>query len=361
MTAGALTRRGLLLVVSAVSLYLLAPALLEVFGAFDELDEISPLWFPVMVALQTGSYACMWGIQRLAVRAEHWGPVITSQLASNAFGRVVPGGVAAAGAMQYAMLVRGGVPVAAAASGMTASSLLLFGTLLALPLLATPAIIGGVGVDPHLAKAALAGAVLFVLMVAVGTACVLWDRPLLVLGGAAQTIRNRARPSKPPLTGIPERLLHERDVVLRVLGRQWWEALLLAAGRWVLDYLTLIAALYAIGASPRASLVLLAFCAAQLLGTLPLTPGGLGFVEAGLTGTLALAGVGGGAAVVATLAYRLVSFWLPIPAGAAAAIVHRRRYGTAEIEPPPTPTLPPVGPDASPPGPPAGRSAPTRH
>ena len=31
--------------------------------------------------LQAGSFACMWGVQRLAVRAERWGPVITSQLA----------------------------------------------------------------------------------------------------------------------------------------------------------------------------------------------------------------------------------------------------------------------------------------
>jgi uncharacterized protein (TIRG00374 family) len=338
MSTAALTKRGLLLLVTAISLYLLAPALLEVFGAFDELDEISPLWFPVMIALQAGSYACMWGVQKLAVRADRWGPVVTSHLASNAFGRVVPGGVAASGAMQYAMLVRTGVPTAAAASGMTASSLLLFGTLLALPLLATPAIIGGVAVDPHLAKAALAGAVLFVLMVAVGAACAASDRPLVLLGRAAQAIWNRVRRHHEPLTGLPERLLRERDIVLRVLGSNWWEALLLAAGRWVLDYLTLIAALYAVGAQPRASLVLLAFCAAQLLGTLPLTPGGLGFVEAGLTGTLALAGVGGGAAVVATLAYRLVSFWLPIPAGAVAAIVHRRRYGAEEVEPPPSAT-----------------------
>jgi len=357
MTPGAITRRALLLAVTAVSLYLVAPALLEVFGAFDELDEISLLWFPVMVALQVGSYASIWGIQRLAVRADRWGPVITSQLASNAFGRVVPGGVAAAGALQYGMLVRAGVPAAAAASGMTASSLLLFGTLLALPVLATPAIIGGVGVDPHLAKAAGGGAVLFVLMVGVGAACVVWDRPLTLAGRAAQAVINRVRRRGEPVTELPGRLLHERDTVLQVLGRKWWEALLLAAGRWVLDYLTLIAALYALGAEPRASLVLLAFCAAQLLGTLPLTPGGVGFVEAGLTGTLALAGVGGGAAVVATLAYRLVSFWLPIPAGAVAALVHRRRYGMAEVEPPPPTPMP--EPDASSPGPRAGRSAPT--
>jgi uncharacterized protein (TIRG00374 family) len=356
MSAGALTRRGVLLAITAVSLYLFAPALLEVFGAFDELDEISPLWFPVMLALQIGSYACMWGIQRLAVRTDRWGAVITSQLAANSFGRVVPGGVAAAGAVQYAMLVRAGVPSAAAASGMTASSLLLFGTLLTLPLLALPAILGGVAVDPHLTKAALAGAALFVLMVALGAACVIWDRPLILAGRATQAIRNRVRKDREPLTGLPQRLLSERDIVLSVLGREWWEALLLAAGRWLLDYLTLVAALYAVDARPHVSLVLLAFCTAQLLGTMPLTPGGLGFVEAGLTGTLALAGVGGGAAVQATLAYRLVSFWLPIPAGAVAAVIHRRRYGAEEVEPPPTPT---PGPGAASPDPRAVRSPPT--
>ena len=156
---------------------------------------------------------------------------------------------------------------------MTASSLLVFGTLLALPLLALPAIITGVAVDPHLTRAALAGAIVFVLMVAVGAACVIWDRPLVLIGRAAAGDPQPAAPPPRAVRGLPERLLHERDIVVGVLGREWWEALLLAAGRWVLDYLTLIAALYALGTEPRPSLVLLAFCAAQLLGTMPLTPG----------------------------------------------------------------------------------------
>jgi uncharacterized protein (TIRG00374 family) len=322
-----IARQGLLVVVTGVSLYLLAPALLEVFGAFDELDDINPLWFVGMIALQVGSYTCMWALQRLAIRTRSWSPVVTSQLASNAFGRIVPGGVAAAGAMQYAMLVRAGVPGAAAASGMTASSLLVFSTLLALPLLAVPAILTGAAVDPELVHAAIAGAIVFVALFALGAACIVWERPLELLGSAAQSVRNRILRRRTPITGLPARLIRERDIVVEVLGRQWWEALLGAAGRWVLDYLTLLAALYAVGAHPRASLVLLAFFAAQLLGTLPLTPGGLGFVEAGLTGTLALAGVGAAASVVATLVYRLVSFWLPIPAGGVAAVLHRRHYG----------------------------------
>jgi uncharacterized protein (TIRG00374 family) len=272
----------------------------------------------------------MWAVQKIAMRAERWGPVITSQLASNSFGRVVPGGVAAAGAMQYAMLARGGVPAAQAASGMTASSILVFGILLALPLLALPAVLFGAPVDPGLGRAALIGGVVFVLLTAAGVAAMLWDRPLLAVGRAAQSLRNRVMSKKPPLHGLPSRLLRERNDVRDVLGARWWEALLLSAGRWVLDYLTLLTALTAVHADPRPSTVLLAFCAAQFLGTLPLTPGGLGFVEAGLTGTLALAGVPAGAAVVATLGYRLVSFWLPIPAGGVAALLHRRRYGVAE-------------------------------
>jgi uncharacterized protein (TIRG00374 family) len=72
--------------------------------------------------------------------------------------------------------------------------------------------------------------------------------------------------------------------------------------------------------------VLLAYTSADLLALLPFTPGGLGFVEAGLVGTLRLAGVPGAHASAATLLYRLVAFWLPIPAGGVAYLLFRRRY-----------------------------------
>jgi uncharacterized membrane protein YbhN (UPF0104 family) len=327
-------RQVLLLGVTAVSLYLLAPALAQVFGSFPRLVDLSPLWFALMLLLEVCSYGCMWSIQRLALRTKDWTPVITSQLAAAAFGAVVPGGLAAAGALQYSMLTRGGVPQPRAASGMTAASLIVFGSLLALPILTLPAILGGAPVERGLQLSAIAGGVLFLLVAGGGVLAFKFDRPLIALGRAIQAVENRTvRRKKEPRTGLPKRLLAERDVVRRVLGAQWWKAALFASGRWLFDYLALMAALTAVGANPRPALVLLAYCAAQGLGTLPLTPGGLGFVEAGLTGTLALAGVDGGQAVVATLAYRLVSFWLPIPAGAVAAYVHRRRYGAAVAEP----------------------------
>ena len=176
-----------------------------------------------------------------------------------------------------------------------------FAVVLALPVLAVPAIVRG-GVDRDLLEAAAIGIGVFVALFAVGSVMIAVDGPLAWVGRVLQQVRNRVRPRAEPLEHLPERLLRERNRIIGTFGQRWMRALAATSGRWAFDYATLLAALAAIGSQPRPSLVLLAFCAAQFLGTLPLTPGGLGFVEAGLTGTLVLAGVPAGAAVVATLA-----------------------------------------------------------
>ena len=91
--------------------------------------------------------------------------------------------------------------------------------------------------------------------------------------------------------------------------------MLLSSGRLAFDFGTLLATIRATGVKPNPSLVLLAYAVAGLLALIPITPGGLGIVEAGLSALLILAGVPGGDAVVATLAYRIISYWLPIVVG----------------------------------------------
>jgi uncharacterized protein (TIRG00374 family) len=330
---GRIPRTVLLLLVTAISLYLVFPSLVSVLSASPRLRTIEPFWFLAMLLAQAASFVCLWLLQRLATRTRDLYAIATSQLAGNAFGRIVPGGGAAAGALQYRMLVQANVPPAQAASGLTASSLLVFAVLLGLPLLAIPALIRGViSTDNQLVRAAIAGLILFFALFIIGVVLMATDGPLTWVGKVAQRVRNRLWRKRAPMTALPARLISERDMLLEVLGKSWWEALLATVGRWFFDYLALLAALAAVGATPRPTLVLLAFVAAQVLAQIPLTPGGLGFVEAGLTGTLALAGVHGGAAVLASLAYRLVSYWLPLPAGLVGWILHRRRYGTSEEE-----------------------------
>jgi uncharacterized protein (TIRG00374 family) len=325
-SVGRIAGRGLFLIVTFVSLYLLWPSLTEVFTQWRSLTELEPEWVAVALGVEALSFVAVWELQRIALQTKRWFPVVMSQLAGNSFGRVIPGGVAAAGALQYRMLLRSGIPGARIASSLTAVSVLLFGAVLALPVLALPAILGGTPVASGLAHAAYLGAAVFALMLVGGAAVFVWDRPLAVAGRAIERVVNATLRRKQPVTGLADRLLAERDVVRQTFGRRWQAAVLAAAGKCILDYLALVACLRAVGAEPNPSLVLLAYVAASFLGMIPLTPGGLGFVEAGLIGMLTLAGVSASAAAVATLAYRLVSFWLPIPAGGLSWLLFRRRY-----------------------------------
>ena len=147
------------------------------------------------------------------------------------------------------------------------------------------------------------------------------------MGRTVQSVLNRIRRRRPPAEGLPDRLLAERDFIKDVLGSHLRRASLGSLGKVFFDFGALLAALAAVGTQPRPSLVLLAYVVASFLGMVPITPGGLGFVEAGLVGTLHLAGVGTGDATLATLAYRLVSYWLPMPVGLLALVLFRRRYG----------------------------------
>jgi uncharacterized protein (TIRG00374 family) len=314
-----------LLTLMGVSLYFVAPTLLQTLGSWDQLRDVEPLWLIAMFFLQGAALACLWIQQRLCIRAKELGPVITSQLAANALGKVVPGGGATAGALQYKMLVEAGTRPGATAVGLTASSLLVLAILLLLPVLAIPAIILR-GADQGLVNTAIVGFIAFVLMAVAGAVLLIFDAPLRDLATVIQRLHNRILRRHRQIHDLPERFIRERDRILKVLGRHWWQALLATIGRWLFDYATLLAALAGVGAHPRPSLVLLAFAVAQILAQIPATPGGLGFVEAGLTATLRLAGVPAGAAVVATFAYRFFSYWLAMPAGAVAAAVHRRRY-----------------------------------
>jgi uncharacterized protein (TIRG00374 family) len=302
------------LLISGVSLYLVAPSVIEAFGSWRQIQRISPAWLALMAALQAGSLACVWALQRVAIRGSRWQPVIAAHLTGNALAKIVPGGSAMASALQYRMLVAAGLPPAAIVSGLTAASLLVFGVMLALPVFAIPAILRG-GVQRDLLNAAVVGAIVFVVLFAIGAVALTTDGLLLWVGRAVQAVRNRLRRRAAPAEHLPQRLIGERDRIIETLGPRWKRALAAALARWFLDFGCLLAALKALDELPRPGLVLLAFCAAQLLSQIPLTPGGLGFVEAGLTATLALAGVPAGAAVVATFVYRLFAYWLQLPFG----------------------------------------------
>jgi uncharacterized protein (TIRG00374 family) len=317
------------LLLSGLCLYVFAPSIGEVFEAWDRLGEVHPLAVIVLLALEGASLMCVWLLQRIALRTSEWFSVITSQLAGNAFNRITPGGGATGTALQVRMLADAGFDTTHAASAITIQSLLITAALVALPIFAIPAIVfAGVSVPGSLADGIWIGLGVFVLMAVLGVLFLSTRAPLQHLGDLIERMANfRRSESKPRIVNLGERLLAERDAIRETMGNEWLPAVGNAVGRWAFEYFALLVTLYAIGASPEPWLVLIAFVAAAALGMLPFTPGGLGFVEAGLTGALALSGVNATEAVLATLVFRLVTFWLPLPIGAVSAIVFRRRYG----------------------------------
>jgi uncharacterized protein (TIRG00374 family) len=320
-------KRVLAVVVAGAAIYLVLPSLIAVLGAWPRLATLNPVWFAVAIAAELISFTFNFGLQRLALRTRGWFAVVTAGLAGNAVTDSLPGGDAAGAAVQFSMLTTAGFDTDTAVGGLTAFSLLGVGGLLALPLFALPAILGGAAVSPGLVHTALLGLAGFALYTIFGVIILRSERPLAALGRAAQAAWNHLTRGRRPVTGLDTRLLAERDAIRTVLGRKWRQAILLTTGRLGFDYGCLLAALRATGAGPRPSLVLLAYSAAGIVALLPATPGGLGLVEASLSGLLILAGVHPSYALLATLAYRVASYWLPLLAGPPAYLLYRHRYG----------------------------------
>jgi len=322
-----IAKKTVMVVVAGVTIYLVFPSLTEVFASFPKLTSLDPIWFTLAVVLQVAHFACTIALQRIALRTKAWFSVATSQLAGNAISLVVPGGAAVGAATQFRMLAASGSDTATAVGGLTAFSLLGIGGLLALPIFVLPAILAGTPIESGLQHAALLGIAAFVLFAGFGALVLASDGPLRWAGRVVQATRNRLKRKAEPMTGLSDRLVYERNRIRDVLGRRWKEAALLSSGRLAFDFGTLLATIRATGAKPNPSLVLLAYAVAGLLALIPITPGGLGIVEAGLSALLILAGISGGDAVVATLAYRIISYWLPILVGPFAYLAFRLRFG----------------------------------
>jgi uncharacterized membrane protein YbhN (UPF0104 family) len=107
-------------------------------------------------------------------------------------------------------------------------------------------------------------------------------------------------------------LVRERDPGL--LGAPAW---------WGFDICVLWACFHAFGSAPPFTVILMAYFLGMVGNLLPL-PGGLGGVEGGMIGAFAAFGVNLDQAVLAVLAYRAISFWLPTVPGAIAYFQLRR-------------------------------------
>lgn len=118
--------------------------------------------------------------------------------------------------------------------------------------------------------------------------------------------------------------LLKRFVPRTVATRHWVLALVAATANWSADLLCLVLVAQAFAVPAGFGTLAVIYLGAQVVRQIPLTPGGIGVIEASLLAGLISAGTGEAAAAAAVLTYRLLSCWLVIPTGFACWLLLRR-------------------------------------
>ena len=176
----------------------------------------------------------------------------------------------------------------------------------------------------------------------VGAGAILIRRDL-VLRLAERVLRGlqrvTGRPRGPVGARIETTLARMRDIPLS--RRSTAGVVAVATAVWCCDFLCLVCSFRAVHAAVPWGGVLLAYGAAQIVGSFPVVPGGLGLVEGSLAAVLVAYGAEPASAVSAALAFRIVNFWLAVAAGwlTVVLIAQHGRGPAAEpvLTPPPGP------------------------
>jgi uncharacterized protein (TIRG00374 family) len=307
-------RRALGAAAGVASLVLLAPVLGHVYAALGSVRDADSEWVIAAVVCEAAAFVSAWTLQRLLLRADRWRDVAVPQLVGNAASNLLPAGSALGTVLQVRLLWRRGIDLTRSVMALAFAGLLTaLAGLILFPLIA----LAPVGDSALSARDAVPLSIVFL---AVGLLLLFvalrGDRPMRFVARNVHATLRHISWCRPP-EDLATRIVHERDEIRYALRRRRSLAMVTASGHVIGDYLALYATLLAVGIRPSPAVVLAAFLAANAAGMVPITPGGLGFVEAGLTGTLVLAGADTNQALTAVATYRLVSCWIPVAAGLA--------------------------------------------
>jgi uncharacterized protein (TIRG00374 family) len=142
---------------------------------------------------------------------------------------------------------------------------------------------------------------------------------------------------RPPTTGWGDATAKFRGRVIGLVERRWVHLTVATLVGHLSLFSVLVLALRHVGVSVDdvgTAEALAVFAFVRLLTAIPITPGGLGFVELGLTAGLTAAGGAEAEVVAAVLVFRVLTYVLPIPLGLATYVFWRRNRSWRDAAPP---------------------------
>ncbi len=324
---------GRLLFLALIVEYLVVPQLAGPRKVAHLLTQVNPLLLLAGVGLEAGALVCYAQLTRTVLPGGDKLNLFTLQriqLSTLSVSHCAPGGSATGTALGYRLLTQAGVPRSDVGFALAMQGI---GSAVVLNVMLWVALIVSIPLwgfsDVYLSAAGVG----VVLLGAAGFLLLLFTRGERWVGDKLE----RAAGKIPFVDGAAVRRFFEQVAArLQEIGQQrrvLFRAVVWAGANWLLDAGSLAVFLGAFGHWANPDAILVAYGLANVLAVIPITPGGLGVIEATLTSVLVGFGTPRGVAITGVVAYRLVNFWLPIPLGGLAFLsLHVNTGGSSTDE-----------------------------
>ena len=304
------------------------PAMADFSRVWDVILAMSLAEVLVLLGLGAFNLFTTWLLDATALPGLGLRRAATAAQSSATLANVLPAGAALGVGVSFAMFQSWGFTAAAATRTVLVTGLynnlvkllLPVTALLALTLEGTP--------GPGLASAAVIGVLSVVASVALLMLVLRSDALARRVGegmaAALSWLRRLVRLA--PVRGWGDAAVRFRHGTAELLRTRWHLLTIASLFSHLAPFVVLLASMRVVGVDDvTIAEALGAFAVIRVVSAVPVTPGGLGVVEAGLSGTLIVAGAVSDEAVAAVLVYRILTYLLPIPVGAVTYIAWLRR------------------------------------
>jgi putative heme transporter len=299
-------------VVIAVVFAFALPRIADYGDVWDVVKRLAWEWIVALVLaviLNTATYGPPWVAALPGLSYWH---ATRATLASTALSSVVPGGAAVGMATSFAMLRAWGFSGRPVGLAVVVTSVWNQLVILGVPIIALAGLVTQGQRNRTLEIVSMIALGVFVLIVvgfAVGLSS---ERLARRVGDRAARLVSWAKRivGKAPVKWRGESFVRFREETIGLIRRRWWFLTLATLAGHLTVFIVLVVSVRAVGI-PRAEVTIVeafaAWALARVLGSIPITPGGVGFVELGLTGVLVAFGASNAEAVAATLIYRFLT------------------------------------------------------
>ena len=286
----------------------------EYSKAFAELGSIDTVW-KIGIAIASAINILIYPLTAIAaIHSLSYLHASLSRQTGFTLSNIVPGGGAVAVATQYAVLARYGVPQARAAAAVSADAIYTYLFTLGAPSIAVLLLVIEGRSTAAFMTTAIIGLTVVIISLVVIIAVLRSEAAARRIGGWTQrpinwffTVIHRNSPD------ITAALVQFHEQASDLIRHRWKSLAVTNISAQLAPLLVLAAALYALGVTESQLTVIELFAAysvALVLTAFPITPGGLGTVDAALIALLIAFGVESSTAVAADLLWRL-GWFLP--------------------------------------------------